>query len=138
MFDKLHFLMDTIDMLAAQGCRATKKHNDVAVHCAYRNMDVHTGIVTRCAIGLHIPDNVYSAAMENGYIASQLMQAFPAVREHIEKYGGSLDLDFLNLVQKYLHDKNSENTDYLPEQVGFSHETLLARAAHYFPELFAQ
>lgn len=108
VFNYKKFYDDTVELLMKQGCKAVgKKINDLGVSfdcCLYRAGNL------KCAIGMHIPDNMYVVEMEKGG-AIYLCNNYPEFVQHlVGKYGdgGTLtDLeklaDFLAAVQS-LHD----------------------------------
>ena len=90
------FIRDTHAMLEAQGGFAIR-----GTTCFYRDAEGK-----KCAIGLHIPEELYRMGMEGSGITS-LFTSFPRVEEVFEKKYGVISTDdqyFLGVVQRTMHD----------------------------------
>ena len=105
MFNREKFLIDTIVLLNTQGTRAM---DQTTLQCRY-NLN---GL--KCAIGVHIPEELYDPAMEDKSVQSILVK-FPKLKEYFESKYGEItgnasvatpteDYAFLNKVQLELHD----------------------------------
>jgi hypothetical protein len=101
-------------MLTEQGAFAVSSGGSGG--CWYRNPEGH-----KCALGIHIPDEIYTEKME-GHWAVGLLMRYPTVKDVLErKYGafGDGDIHFIGNVQSFLHDQPGQNGEPLPtiEQV---------------------
>ena len=99
--DRKRFVEDTARMLLEQGVYAVSEN---ARMCRYRTP---TGM--KCALGLHIPDNIYHSNMEHK-VATKLLLLFPALKEYLSNLYGPIsdeDAEFLWRVQTALHDRRA-------------------------------
>lgn len=104
--NRMKFVEDTVTMLQEQGCYSTN-----GATCMYKTPDDR-----KCAIGLHIPDEIYDPDME-GMGVLTLFVKFPEVKAHLSSKYGEFndhnnniyqdDKSFLLKVQRHLHDNRS-------------------------------
>jgi len=83
--------------------------DEVKTSCRYRGEGG-----TKCAIGLHIPDDVYCPEMESRN-AYYILTQFPAVLFILESTYGEItneDIHFIDAVQAEVHDRRALK-DYL-------------------------
>lgn len=103
--NRKQFLEDTVNMLLAQGCYAYKDGV-----CRYRTEDGK-----KCAIGVHIPDGVYTPSMEGTPFTPENFPPHKPIRTALEaKYGEMSfeDLLFVRFVQDHVHDKRARTYEW--------------------------
>lgn len=112
-FNHKKFFDDTIKMLRVQGKQAKKK---TQLSCSYRLKE--GGRVLKCAIGMHIPDDMYDPRMETKS-AHTLCTNYPQFLDYlVEKYKEGGDKAYKNDVKWFLNELQSIHDCMFPQLIG--------------------
>lgn len=120
--DRLRFLQDTCEMLQAQGGFSVDVNTG---DCMYE----HPETKFRCAIGLHLPKRLsaeWKDLHNNESVVSLLRNDSAILRRLEHKYGqiNDEDIDFLNVVQRKIHDNRARDNR---KPAGFTYAKRLLR-----------